>query len=113
MLIKVKKYEHYNRALGKYITSKRHYDNEMARQGMIPYEEGKKIAEQVQKDKIKPYTISKKAQEIINTAKNSADRRGKVKLGDRTIDAMKEIGVSFNLDHCPKHYKDKGGFNAV
>jgi hypothetical protein len=109
----IKKYEHYNRSLGKYITSKAQYDNEMARQGMVSYDEGKILAEKARKEKIKPYTISQKAQEIINTAKRSADRRGKVKLSDKTIDAMKDLGVSFNLDHCPEHYKDKGGFNAI
>lgn len=107
----IRKYEGYNSAMGKYIHSKREYMNEMEKGEYISYEKACQIAESV-KNKKKSLELSAKAQEVIKTAYNSKDSKGKVSLGDRTIDAMKEIGVNFYQTNIPKHYMtDKGGFD--
>ena len=93
MNIIVKKYEHYNRALGKHITSKRHYESEMRKQGMVSLEEGQRLAE---KKTSKPYNPSKKALELIQSISLKGTEKGKIKLGSREIDAMKELGVNFD-----------------
>jgi len=113
MEIIVKKWEHYNRALGKHISSKRQYKEEMARGGYVPYEQGEQMAKDAQERLKKPYDgLSPKARAVIATAKLNKDKDGNVKLSDRTVDAMKEIGMKFSLpDWCPKAYKEEGGFN--
>lgn len=94
MQIIVKKYDHINSALpgwdtpkGKYIKSKDHYDRCLKEAGMVSYEKNNSGP------KLKDYILSKKAKEIINTASNSKDKKGRVRLDDRTIDAMKDIGA--------------------
>lgn len=87
----VKKYEHYNHAMGKHISTASQYKEEMKRGGYVPYEEAKEIAAKA--NQRKEYKPSAKALEIIRTVKNSADKKGKVKLSGRTIKAMKEIGA--------------------
>lgn len=113
----VKNYEHFNRSLpnwdtpkGKYIKSKSHYENELAKSGMRLEEK----FGQVSKPKLKDYELSKKARDIIQSAKNSKGRDGKVRLGGRTIDAMKEIGaIAKKIPEymkLPSHYSS-GGFS--
>ena len=110
MLIKVKNYAHYNRALGKYISSKAQYQKEMAKAGCVSFAEGERIAKRARERNHKDYSLSKKARDIIQTV-NSKDRKH-FKADDRLIDAMKDVGVSFDMQHCPKHYQPKGGFDA-
>ena len=67
----VKSYEHYNRSLGKYITSKAHYEKEMKKQGMMSYDKAREVANKARKANMKPYTgISDKARAIINSARS-------------------------------------------
>jgi len=109
----VKKYNGYNRAIGKYITSKRHYMNEMAKGGYIPFEKAESIAHEAEIRNRKEYRLSDKAMGIIKSANSSKDSEGNVKVEGRMIDAMKEVGVNFNLrDKLPKHYQEnnKGRF---
>lgn len=107
----VKKYSHYNRAMGMFISSKHQYDNECAKRHLIPSDEAHAIAQSAREKAHKPYdTISSKAWDIIKAAKNSKNKKGKVKLSDRTIDAMIEIGVNFYNKNIPKHYQPEGGF---
>lgn len=115
MEIIVKKWEHYNRALGKYIKSKRHYIEEMKKGGFVSYDEGCRLAEQAQSKNRKAYKgLSPKAEAIVKSAQMTRDSKGRVKVGNRMIDAMKEVGVRFEVpDWCPKHYKEQGGFSAV
>ena len=112
MLIKVKNYEHYNRALGKYIRSKRHYEQELAKGGFVPIKEGEKLAQKARQNNHKKYEPSEKLLDIVRSAK-AVSKNGKIKPSDKLIDAMKEVGVNFNLEHCPKHYQSRGGFDAV
>ncbi len=62
----------------------------------------------------KSYKISDKALNIIKAAKDMSDRKGKVRLSDKLIDGMKDVGVKFEVpDWCPKHYKQGDFDNAV
>jgi len=54
----VKKYEHFNRAMGKYITSKKHYEKEMAAGGFVPFEKGEQMAESARAKNHKNYFLS-------------------------------------------------------
>ena len=110
MLIKVSNYEHYNRALGKYVRSKKHYEKLMAEGGFIPFKEGEKIASKAKKDNHKRFKVGQDALRLIREAKMSS-KNGKIKPSDRLIDGMKKLGVDFQ--HCPSHYLPKGGFGAV
>lgn len=111
----VKNYEHINRSFknwdtphGVHVKNKDHYDRLMKENNMIPADK------QVCKDNRKEYKLSEKAKAIIQAAKRSADKKGKVKLSDRTIDAMKEIGAIGkklpDYAEVPKGYK-QGGFS--
>lgn len=103
----VKNYQHYNRALGKYINSKREYDYEMKSRGFVPYEEGCAMAEA--KEKEKKWKPSEKLVNMIKNAKDLADKKGNIVLGKhpKLVDAMKKQGVSFDLpDWLPQHYKE-------
>lgn len=114
MNIIVKKYEHYNRSMGKYISSRAEYENEMAKGGYIPFEKAEVLAEQRRKEIYKPYNgISEKALKLCKSAKDVADRKGNIKPSDRLIDGMRDCGVNFYAQ-LPKHYQEpKGGFDAV
>lgn len=115
MHIIVKKYEHFNRSFGnwdtpngKYIKSKAHYEEELKKSGMERCDEFGEIGNPNRKD----YELSKKGREIIESAKSCKDRKGNVKLSDRTIDAMKSMGAIGkkipSYMKLPSHYK--GGF---
>ena len=110
MYIIVKNYCHFNRALGKYIKSKSHYDYEMKKQGMVSLEEGNRLAEKYQNEK--KWKPSKDCIDMIKTAKN-ASKNNTIILGQHPIlvDAMKKQGMSFDMSKLPKHYQPKGGFN--
>jgi hypothetical protein len=113
----VKKYEHFNRSFkgwdspkGKYIRSKRDYEEEMKRQGMIPQEVSDNYVDNLEKklEENQYKGISKDAERLIRSVHK--DRDGKIKLSDRQVDEMKKIGVKVELpDWCPKHYKENGG----
>ncbi len=97
MQIIVKNYEHLNKAFGNwdtpqgvYVKNKDHYDRLMKEGGYTSYDESRS---QDKGFKGKPYVTSQKALDIIKAAKNSKDKKGRVNLSDRTIDAMREIGA--------------------
>lgn len=102
MEIIVKNYQHYNRELGMYINSKRQYFNELARRGLVPYEEGCKLAES--KKKTSTWIPS---HDLKNMVRELYDKKNKEKivLGQhpRLVDGMKKLGMKF----------DKGVSNAV
>lgn len=115
MQIIVKKYEHINSALpnwntprGVYVKNKDHYDRLCKEAGMVAVED----AGEVSQGKLKGYELSAKAKSIISAAQ-AGSRNGKVKLSDKTIDAMKSIGALGKK--VPSYMKlpacyDKGGF---
>ncbi len=118
MQIIVKKYGHINSAFGnwdtptgKLVKSKDHYDRLCKEQGMISYEESQ---DREKNKKFKDYKLSDKAKSIIQSVAMSKDKDGKVKLGSRAIDAMKEIGAINkkipSYMKLPKAYQKIGGF---
>jgi len=109
----VRNYEHYNRTLGKYISSKSQYEKEMAKQGMVSWEVGEQLAEKARKSLHKDYDgLSPQAMAVCKAAKDQADKKGNLKLSSRLVDGMKKTGVCFDLDKLPKAYRDVGGFDA-
>lgn len=113
MQIIIKKYEHYNRALGCYIKSKKHYERCMQEKGFISQEKASQIADDARERSIKPYIISEKTKTLIKAVVDHTDEKRNVKMSDRLIDGLKENGVKFNFyNKLPKNY-EKGGFYAV
>lgn len=111
----VKNYEHWNTSLGnwdspkgKYISSRAHYEKELAKQGFVSFEK----AESIKTDSHKPYQgISAKAMEVCKAAKDTADKKGNLRIGTKLQKGMESVGVSFDMSRLPKHYQDidKGG----
>ena len=124
--IHVKNYEHTNRALGnwdtprgKYISSKKQYFNELAKQGMMPYEEATKITDlKEEAAKNKPLLPSQDTKDILRYAQTHADSEGNVKLSGKIVDLMVEKKIVQDQDifykKLPKCYQDiqVGGFES-
>ena len=106
MEIIVRKYDGPNRALGKYIRGKHHYNEEMKRQGMVSKEKGDEMARKAEESMKKPYKVSNDTLGFIRDAKMHS-KNGKLKLSDREIDFMKKKGVNFNH---PGDMGTEGGF---
>ena len=113
----VKKYEHVNRSFGnwntpkgKYISSRKQYNEEMAKGGFVSFEDGSEMAQAASKRK-EYRGISPKAMEICQQAKNLSDRKGNIAWTPKLVEAMKDVGVGFDYyDKLPKHYQPQGGF---
>jgi len=106
-------FRHYNHAMGCMIYNKAHYKAEMKKRRMVPYEETERLAEQWdKKHPRKEYdSIDPRAMDIIKSLKHSADEHGNIKMGDRAINAMIEIGaISVQSEHIPTDLQ--GGFSA-
>jgi len=114
MLIKVKHYEHFNRSLpnwdtpkGKYISSRKQYEEEMKKGGFVDYDEGCKRAQQNKNNKGEYTGLSSCATSVIKAARLQSDKKGRIKPSGRLLDAMKEVGVKFSVpDWCPKKYRE-------
>ena len=80
----------------------------MKKGGFVSYDEGCRLAEKSKSENRKEYKgLSPKAEAIIKSAQLTRDKKGKVEVGSKMIDAMKEVGVKFELpDWCPQHYKE-------
>ena len=108
-----KGYQGYNHALGKYIRSKRHYEDEMKRAGCISKEAADEIVKH-KKESRKQYKTSKKAHEILEACKTHTDKKGNVNMPERAVEGLKELGVKFDRN-LPERYRnlnvDKGGFS--
>lgn len=108
-------YAHYNRSLGMFIKSKDHYDRVCKEGNWVSDEQAHEIAEASRKEKIKPYKISEESKAIIEHAKNSKTKDGKIKLSDKAIGKLiekkainKQIPPYMQL---PSAY-NKGGFSS-
>ena len=113
----VKNYEHYNRAMGKYISSRKQYEQEMAKGGYVPFEDGCQMADIAKERNQKKYDgLSADKMRFLNQVKNMADRKGNIPLTDRFVKGLKEHKVipekDINYDKLPKHYQE-GGFDAT
>lgn len=100
-------YEHYNRALGKYIKSKRHYEDEMKRQGMVSFEKGEQMAKDAQEKMHKDYKPNDEMIKFFYQVKGSVDKNGHLKLSGRQISYMEKMGVDFKR---PEDKGTEGGF---
>ena len=110
----IKKYDGYNRSLGCYINSKRHYEKVMHEKGMCTFDEGVKLVEKANKDRYKPYDKpSDKAMEIIRSARLTGDKNGKIKCSDNMVKAMEDLGMSFKKQELPKDTKQGGFYEEV
>ena len=106
-------YIHYNRSFGCKVEGKEHYNYLMKKYNMLPQDKADDLA-RIAKEKRETAPkaeFSPKAREIIQSAKRRADKKGNVKLSDRQIDAMKELGVAIGHRYTPKGRDiSKGGF---
>ena len=112
----IKNYEHFNKSLpnwntpqGVHVKSKSHYDKLCKEAGMVSDEKAK---EQNSGFGRKEYSLSNKAKAIISAARASKDKKGNVKLSDKTIDAMRSIGAIGKSipDYIKPPKNGKGGF---
>ena len=87
-------YRHYNRALGCFVEGKEHFKYLMRSGNYLPYDKAEEILSSTKRPR-KEYKISKEAEEFLRGIKMTADSKGRVKLGSRAIDRMKELGVDF------------------
>jgi hypothetical protein len=117
MEIIVKSYGHINKSFGgwdtpqgRIVKNRDHYDRLMKEQGMVSFEKAQEMADKAKEANIKPYVLSKTSQDIINSVRLSADRKGNVKLGDRAIKALidkKAIGKKIpDYMKLPERYKE-------
>jgi len=105
-IIAKKDISHYNRALGKYITTKRQYNEEMKRRGLVSQEKGNALAEKAIERRRKPYKIDKDTEQFLSEV-NMGSKKGKVKLSGRQLEFMEKKGVNFNK---PEYKGLEGGF---
>jgi hypothetical protein len=113
------KYNHYNNALGCQIYSKEHYEHEMKRQGMIPYDQAAELAEEYdRKNQPKDFKISEKALDIVRSLKLSSPDNDHIKIekGGKAWRALKDMGVNFDDIDIHKKVREKlkissGGFS--
>lgn len=105
------KYKHYNRAMGKWIHSKEHYEHEMKKGGYITYDECEKRAAKWDKDHPRhEYTLSPKAEDLIKSVKLTA-KHGYIRLADypKIVEELKKMGMSFDSSYLPKEFTLEGG----
>ena len=105
-------YRHFNRSFNCKVEGKAHYEYLMKKHGMVSQERGDELARiaREKKNTAPKAEFSDKARGIIQAAKARADKHGNVKLGDRTIDAMRELGVAMDHPHMPKKFGQGGAF---
>lgn len=106
----VKNYEHFNRALGKYITSKAQYEREMVKGGFVSFEKGEQMAAKNRTERQKYDGLSPDKMKFLHQVKDMADKKGNIKISDRFVEGLKEHKViGRDLSSLPKHYRE-GGF---
>ena len=120
--IVVKNWEHFNKSLpnwhskdGRYIGSRRQYENEVRQAGLIPFEQAEEMRIRNEETAKKNRKYSRDTIEFLGTVSNKADKKGKVNLSDRQVDYMISKGAIKDrdvfADKLPKHYQDKGGWS--
>jgi hypothetical protein len=104
-IIVKKSYSHYNKELGKYIRNKREYIDTLKRRGLVPFEEGQRLAEK--KNKEMTWIPSK---DCVNMMRELYDKKKeKIVLAQhpRIVEGMEKMGMTFDV---PKDLPtDKGG----
>lgn len=89
------KFHHYNSSLGMWIYNKEQLKHEMKKRRMLPVDVCEALAEEWDKKNNKDEygELSPKALDMIKSVKITADRNGNIRLGDRMINALIEIGA--------------------
>lgn len=102
----------FNRALGCFVEGKDHYKILLKRKGLIPFEEAERLCQEFDDAHRKPkeYELSAKAIDVINCAKLTMDKNGNIKLGERAINALIEMGAIGNDSNYEPLGARKGGF---
>ena len=109
MEIIVKRWEHYNRELGKYISTKKQYFDELKKRGLVTFEEGCQLAEAKQKES--KWIPSKDCTNMMREVLDKKDKNIVLGQHPRLVEGMKKLGVKFELpDWLPKHYSEGGGY---
>lgn len=109
----IKRYDHYNRAMGRWIGSRKEYEKAMVEGGYIPFEKAEQLAEQARARNTKKYDgLSEKTMKFLHGVKDMADKKGNIPITDKFVKGLRENGVKvdINYDKLPKHYQ-KGGFD--
>ena len=112
-------YRHFNESLGCYVEGKEHFRKLLAKGGYVPYELAERFAgEWDANNPRKDYVLSDKAREIIQSIKMTADRKGRIKLGSRAIEALIKMGVIPKpeeqkkiLEQIPREHANLGGIS--
>lgn len=123
----VRNYEHINRSFskwdtpyGKRIHSKKHYEEECKKEGMIPYERAQEQAEKTRREQTTdPRRLSSEALGLAKAAFEAkrAGRGGEHPSG-RMIEAYKKVAnisgsklkaINHYYNTLPSHYNPKGG----
>jgi len=106
----IKNYEHFNRALDKYITSKAHYEKEMVKGGFVSFEKGEQLAAKNKSERQGYDGLSSEKMKFLHQVKDMADRKGNIRISDRFVEGLKKHKViGRDLSQLPKHYRE-GGF---
>ena len=103
----------YNQSLGCFVESKEHYKLLLKQRGLVPFDEADRLAAEFdsKNSRKEELSLSPKAQDIIRSLKITADKNGNIKLGQRAINALMEIGAIGNdSEHAPQ-YANQGGWN--
>jgi len=110
MEIIIRNYEHHNKSFknwdsqrGKYISSKKQYDEEMKKGGYVPYD-GNGKPEQ------KKWIPSDNLKKSLHQLKDRADKKGKLPLDDGLVRQLKDSGVCLNPKFMTRDLK--GGIDA-
>lgn len=103
-------FRHFNHALDMMIYSKEHYIHEMKKRRMLPYSICEGLADKWESKNHKGplKELSPKADSIIRSLKLTADRHGNIKLSDRAINALREIGA---ITGRVENFGINGGFS--
>lgn len=93
----IKNYNHFNTSFpnwntpkGVYVKNKDHYDRLMKENNMVTFEQAQDLQSS---KKMKEYKLSDEGKAILAAARMTKDRKGNVKLGDKTVEAMVKIGA--------------------
>lgn len=104
----------YNKSLGCFVEGKEHYKRILKQKGLVPFEEAERLAQEFDNNHRIPeeLSLSPKAQDIIRSIKSTADKNGNIYLGNRAIEALREIGAIGNDSQYEPAYTLQGGFSC-
>ena len=85
----IKNYEHFNRAMGKQITSRAHYEKEMLAGGFVSFEKGEQLAAKKKSEQQGYNGLSPEKMKFLHQVKDMADKKGNIKICDRFVEGLK------------------------